>query len=128
MLRQWQEKDDKNCNRFNMSFNQGDNISFSMTGFTKAGVPIDLTNQNIVMQIGNPAVLTLTNVGNAGITIGSPTTNGQFTVAMTSTQTAALVPNKYPYECWYKYSGSPPSDQLQFKGFITVLQSIIPVP
>ena len=109
----------------NARFATGDVINWNFTGQIN-GVPIDLSGSEIKMTIGFPVPLLLT-TGNGYISIVNAA-YGQFSVNITSTETAAFAPGTYPYDLWIEPSSSPPVETQYITGYITVAASVTEVP
>ena len=111
--------------KLNASFAQGDNVSWAFTGSIN-GAPINLTGSTIKMTIGFPSPVVLS-TGNGGIAITNAL-QGQFTVNISSTNTAGYTPGSYSYDLWIEPQTSPPVETQYITGTISVSQSITSVP
>ena len=111
--------------KLNASFAQGDNVSWAFTGSIN-GAPINLTGSTIKMTIGFPSPVVLS-TGNGGIAITNAL-QGQFTVNMSSSATAAFIAGQYAYDLWIEPQTSPPIENQYIAGTISVIASITSVP
>ena len=111
--------------QLNASFTQGDVVAWAFTGSIN-GAPLNLTGAIVKMTIAFPAPLELSTI-NGGITI-TGATEGQFTVNMSSSETADFTAGQYPYDLWVQPQLSPPVETQYITGTIFVNESITEVP
>ena len=109
----------------NASFTQGDVVAWAFTG-TINGTAINLAGSTIKATIDSRTPLVLS-TATSGITITNAGA-GQFSINLTSTQTASLAPGNYPYDLWIEPQTSPPIETQYITGIITVLPSVTAVP
>lgn len=114
--------------QINAALTQGDHVSWGWTiEVGNPAMPLNLTGYSIRMTINFPTPLLLTS-SNGGITIGTPATNGEFTVNISSTQSAVFTVGEYQYDIWLESQSSPPIENQYFTGSIYINQSITVVP
>jgi hypothetical protein len=111
--------------QLNASFTQGDVVPMALM-IDINGVPLDLTNAVIKMTIGFPSPVVLSTT-NGAIIVANPT-SGQFTVNISSTDTASYIPGSYLYDLWIEPQTSPPVETQYITGTVSVMASITAVP
>lgn len=111
--------------QLNASLTRGDVVAWAMQVQVN-GAPLNLTGANIRLTIGFPDPVEFS-VLNNGITITNAT-QGDFTINMSTTRTAAFAPGEYPYDMWIEPQVSPPIESQYFTGIFTVNQSVTAVP
>ena len=111
--------------QLNASFAQGDVVAWAFTGAIN-GTPINLTDALIKMTIDMGYSYPLNTI-NGGITITNALA-GQFSVNISSDDTAGFLAGIYPYDLWIEPQVSPPVETQYITGMISVYQSITDVP